>query len=155
MFFLEIARVEKIHIPAWQNIVNKGVYWKTGQVLYHEDLAEIMFLKPNTSSYYYHMRKAKDELTKIGIRIVPIKGVGYNVLNSDEWIKEIKNKISKSFKSLKEAELLVNNAPYLKMSEEAKEECLKIQSMIIKQKLLLKSGMVQIENKKQNQLPEK
>ena len=135
-----------IVLPEWEELKKHAVHWSTGKVLSHQELADIMVVKVGSQKYYNIMRKAISNLTDIGIRLSNIRNVGYKVLTADEWVIEAKKKMQKGGKSMIEAKEIINNAPYLQMSEESRNECMQLHDLLIKQKYLLSGGVVQISS---------
>jgi hypothetical protein len=148
-------KTEVVVMPEWEELKKYAVTWEAGKLLTHEDLCEIMCLKVN-QKYYNIMKRAIQKLTEIGIRLSNVRNVGYKVLTADEWVLEAKKKLQKGGKSMKEAQDIINHAPYLRMSEESREECMKLHDLMIKQKFLFSGGVVQIEKniKKPKQIRE-
>lgn len=134
----------QIVLPEWENLKQVALTWEEGKIASHEELAEIMFLKPNSQKYYNAMQRVVKSLTSLGVRLSNVKGVGYKVLTADEWVEEAKRKTKKGGKSIIEAQEIINHAPYLRMSEEVRQECMQLHDMLVKQKYMLAGGVVSV-----------
>lgn len=134
----------QIVLPEWQTLTEYLINEPVGKVFDHDELARKMLVKEGSQKYYNLMQKTISHLTTVGIRLSNVKGVGYKILAPDEWVVEIKSKMKKGGKALAEAHLIINHAPYLKMSEEVRLECIKIHDVIMKQKFLLSGGLVEV-----------
>jgi len=135
----------QIVLPEWEQLKQVALDWEEGKTVSHEELAEIMLLKPSSQKYYNSMQKAIKSLTSIGIRLANVKGVGYKVLTADEWLIEAKRMARKGGKSITEAQDIVNHAPLLRMSENVRQECMQLHDMLIKQKYLLAGGVISVQ----------
>lgn len=138
--------MEGILLPEWQVLKDEIMNYEKGKVFEHEELAKIMLVPARSQKYYNLMQQAIKNLTEIGIRLSNVKGIGYKILAPDEWVEEARSKVRKGGKSLQEAQQIINHAPFMEMSEEARLECLKIHDVLIKQKFLLAGGVVSISD---------
>lgn len=147
----------QIVLPEWENLYHYVMNHEAGTSFDHETLASKMQVQSCSQKYYNLMQKVIDKLTEIGIRLSNTKGVGYRILTPDEWVTEAKSKIKKGGKNIQEAQYIISHAPYLKMSESARLECLQMHDAIVKHKFLLSGGVVSITdntNKKQLKIRE-
>lgn len=144
---------QQIVLPEWENLYYYVMNYEAGTLFEHEVLASKMQVKSCSQKYYNLMQKAIDKLTEIGIRLSNVKGTGYKILTPDEWVVEAKSKIKKGGKSIQEAQYIVSHAPYLQMSEVARNECLQLHDSIVKHKFLLSGGVISItDNTERKQL---
>jgi len=132
-------------MPNWENLVQSALNWEIGLVKTHEDIAKILLVKPSTTKYYNMVNLAISRLTKLGVRLANVKGEGYKRITADEWYHEAKRKMQKGGDRIKEAMEIINNAPYLEMSEEIRNETIVLHDLLIKQKYLLSGGVVKME----------
>lgn len=133
---------ETIRLPEWETLMSEAINWEIGAVHTHDEIAEIMALKSRTQKYYNQMQKAIEELTMRGVRLANVKNVGYKVISPDEWAIEAERKLKKGGNNVEEAQLILNHAPLLKMSEETRNKCLQLHDLIIKQKFVLSGGVI-------------
>jgi len=130
-------------LPEWELLVSEAVNWEVGRVYSHEEVGDILKIKQGQRTYYYHCNKAVEELTTRGIRLKNIVNVGYKVLNPDEWGLEANRKMKRGGKFAEDAFKILANAPLVRMSEEKRNEYLKMQDLIIRQKFMLSGGLVE------------
>jgi hypothetical protein len=137
-------------LPEWEVLVSEAVNWEIGKIYTYEEIENTIKLKKGERKYYYHINKAIDELTSRGVRLTSIPTVGYKVLNPDEWSTEANRRMKRGGKFTEDAFKILANAPLVKMSEEKRSECLKMQDLIIRQKFMLSGGLVEFTSPQKN-----
>ena len=111
-----------ITLPEWQEIVNNVCLWDYGTEKTHEELADLIFLKPLTQKYRNVMSMVNKKLIEHGKMLKSVRGVGYLVVSPDEYLKESLSYQKKAVKNYDTSYKILENAPVEDMSAEAKSK---------------------------------
>jgi hypothetical protein len=136
--------METVVLPEWHTLRNEIMGHARGKLFKHEELAKVLSVPVGSHKYYTLMQSTIKSLTEVGIRLSNVKNVGYKILLADEWVHEAKAKMNKGGRSLLDAQLILNNAPYTEMSEVMQKEALKVHDKLIKHKFLLAGGVTEV-----------
>lgn len=87
-----------------------------GQTIPHTDIENIMGISYKASGcnhanprYGYHVQKANKILTELHLRLEPIKGFGYRIIEDNQYVDSIRKAYNTGVKSFEKAKFIGDN----------------------------------------------
>lgn len=115
--------IEKTRLqPAWKELVKAAAKWGYGSFHTHDEIADILGVRPRTSKYYSHVQKARKRLIAYGKLLESIKDEGYQTVEVERYTEVTHGDIEKSRKYLKLGLIKTQYAPVELMSEEDRQK---------------------------------
>lgn len=87
-----------------------------GQTIPHADIENIMGIPYRVSGcnhantrYSYHIQKANKVLTELHLRLEPIKGFGYRIIEDNQYVDSVRKAYNTGIKSFEKARFIADN----------------------------------------------
>ena len=124
-------------IPPYEKLVD---YVKRnpqkGLTIPHTDIEQIIGIPYRkgcnclNNRYSNQVRKANDKLTLLSLRLEPIKGFGYRILNDNQYIDSMKKAYNTGIKNIQKAMIIADNTDFVNFTIDELEEWTDVRSKI-------------------------
>jgi len=105
--------------PAWKQLLKVAKTWEYGTVHKHSEILAIVGMPHKTVAYYNSVGRANADLADLGKFLICLKGVGYVVVNPDDYPEAVLNLTSQVYRKMRKIVLVVEGAPIDLMTTES------------------------------------
>lgn len=137
--------MKDIRLPRYKELVDWALEWNYGDIISHEEIADIMQTKAGTSEYYSNVGKANKQLLVSGKMLMNIYEKGYQVLHPDEYTKASAQAVDQGKRKIVQGIARAKYAPISQMSESAKEKHIAYSDRLSSFGALIQQGTVELK----------
>ncbi|HLO11313.1 MAG TPA: hypothetical protein VK190_03530 [Pseudoneobacillus sp.] len=124
-------------------IVNFVKTLNYGDSIAHEVMENLIGI-PKSGEYYFIVARANRQLLKGKKMLRNIPGLGYEILEPDDYHEHSGNVFRKGYKKMKSSQKILENAPMELMSEEAKIKHIKTYDRICHYTSIVEAGVKEV-----------
>ena len=127
---------------------------KYGDVLDFKEIGYIIHQEYGTHAYNDILQAAKKRLEIAGHMIVNVRGVGYKVLNPDDYTNEGVKRVRQGARRIDRGTKVLNHAPVNDMTQQAREAHNRVNDRMVRLQAAMAGATVEIHmlGKRQNPL---
>ena len=110
-----------------------------GQTIPHVDIENIMGIpykiptcNHSNQKYGYHIKKANKILTELHLRLEPIKGFGYRIIEDNQYVDSIRKAYNTGVKSFEKAKFIGDNVDGTNLTYDEYTELKEVRSKVDK-----------------------
>lgn len=98
-----------------------------GMTIPHTEVEKTMGIPYKTDNYFnkqysYQVSKANEKLTQKSLRLEPIKGFGYRIINDNQYVDSMRKAYNAGVRSIKKARTIAHSTIVGNLSEEEYKE---------------------------------
>ena len=126
---------------------------KYGDVLDFKEIGYIIHQEYGTNAYQDILQAARKRLEVAGHMIVNVRGVGYKVLQPDDYTKEGVKRVRQGARRIDRGTKVLNHAPVNDMTQQAREAHNRVNDRMIRLQAAMAGASVEIHMLGKNQNP--
>jgi len=80
-----------------------------GLTIPHTEIETIIGIPYKSSRYSYHVTKANDKLTQVSLRLEPINGFGYRIIQDNQYVDSMRKSYNMAVRNIQKAKFIADN----------------------------------------------
>ena len=80
-----------------------------GLTIPHTEIETIMDVPYKSCRYSYHIAKANDKLTQVSLRLEPINGFGYRIIQDNQYVDSMRKAYNMAVRNIQKADFISNH----------------------------------------------
>lgn len=82
---------------------------RKGLTIPHSEIETIIGIPYKSSRYSYHVSKANDKLTQVSLRLEPINGFGYRIIQDNQYVDSMRKAYNMAVRNIQKADFISNH----------------------------------------------